>query len=105
MTFSRRDFVKTAGALAGGSLLSCKPVPKEVATQPGGPPDYSITIAVSPVELAPNHIISTTTYNGQFPGPLLRFRIAVTMETEKIVPMLLNMNRRPVVAATSSGTR
>ena len=74
MTFSRRDFVKTAGALAGGSLLSCKPVPKEVATQPGGPPDYSITIAVSPVELAPNHIISTTTYNGQFPGPLLRFK-------------------------------
>lgn len=25
------------------------------------------------VELAPDHIVSTTTYNGQFPGPLLRF--------------------------------
>ncbi len=26
------------------------------------------------MELAPNRIISTTTYNGQFPGPLLRFK-------------------------------
>jgi FtsP/CotA-like multicopper oxidase with cupredoxin domain len=26
------------------------------------------------VELAPNRIIFTTTYNGQFPGPLLRFK-------------------------------
>jgi FtsP/CotA-like multicopper oxidase with cupredoxin domain len=74
MSFSRRDFVKAAGALAGGSLLSCKPVPKEAASQPSGPADYTLTIAVKPVELAPNRIISTTTYNGQFPGPLLRFK-------------------------------
>jgi FtsP/CotA-like multicopper oxidase with cupredoxin domain len=26
------------------------------------------------VELAPDHIVSTTLYNGQFPGPLLRFK-------------------------------
>ncbi len=26
------------------------------------------------MELAPKHIVSTTTYNGQFPGPLLRFQ-------------------------------
>ena len=42
--------------------------------QPGGPADYTLTIAVTPVELAPNRIISTTTYNGQFPGPLLRLK-------------------------------
>ena len=29
---------------------------------------------MKPVELAPNRIVSTTTYNGQFPGPLLRFK-------------------------------
>jgi FtsP/CotA-like multicopper oxidase with cupredoxin domain len=26
------------------------------------------------VEIAPNRIISAATYNGQFPGPLLRFK-------------------------------
>ncbi len=37
-------------------------------------PDYTLTIAVKPVELAPNRILSMTTYNGQFPGPLLRLK-------------------------------
>ena len=36
--------------------------------------DYTLRIATGPVELAPNRIVSTTTYNAQFPGPLLRFR-------------------------------
>jgi len=36
--------------------------------------DYTLHIKNSPVEIAPNRIISATTYNGQFPGPLLRFR-------------------------------
>ncbi|HEY4365234.1 MAG TPA: multicopper oxidase domain-containing protein [Bryobacteraceae bacterium] len=74
MSLSRRDLLKTAGALASGSLVSCTSVPKDSATAPTGPADYTITIAVKPVELAPNKIISTTTYNGQFPGPLLRFK-------------------------------
>lgn len=80
--FSRRDLLKAAGGLAGGSLLSqtigCRQAgmqaSKEGASQTGGPADYTLTIAVKPVELAPNRIVSTTTYNGQFPGPLLRFQ-------------------------------
>ena len=36
--------------------------------------DYTLRIKSSPVEIAPNRIISMTTYNGQFPGPLLRFK-------------------------------
>ncbi|MGA8144905.1 MAG: multicopper oxidase domain-containing protein [Candidatus Acidiferrales bacterium] len=36
--------------------------------------DYTLHIQNSPVEIAPNRIISATTYNGQFPGPLLRFK-------------------------------
>src|ERR1039458_7253021 len=80
--FSRRDFVRTVGTLAGGSLLGqmvgCKqsslPQAKGGAPQADGPADYTLTIAVKPVELAPNRIVSTTTYNGQFPGPLLRFQ-------------------------------
>jgi FtsP/CotA-like multicopper oxidase with cupredoxin domain len=83
--FSRRNILKTAlstaGTLAGGSLLSqsigCKQPgmsqPNPAASQ-GGPADYTLTIAVTPVELAPNRIVSTATYNGQFPGPLLRLQ-------------------------------
>ncbi len=47
---------------------------KANAAQDEAKPDYSIRIAASPVEIAPKKIISTTTYNGQFPGPLLRFK-------------------------------
>jgi FtsP/CotA-like multicopper oxidase with cupredoxin domain len=36
--------------------------------------DYTIRIAAGAVELAPGKIVSATTYNGQFPGPLLRFK-------------------------------
>jgi FtsP/CotA-like multicopper oxidase with cupredoxin domain len=35
--------------------------------------DYTIGISEADVELAPNVTVRTTTYNGQFPGPLLRF--------------------------------
>ncbi len=74
--------MKGAGALAGGALLwqtaGCKQSalsqPKESSGQSGGPPDYTLTIAVKPVELGRNRIVSTTTYNGQFPGPVLRFK-------------------------------
>jgi FtsP/CotA-like multicopper oxidase with cupredoxin domain len=41
-----------------------------------GAADYTIRIQVSPIEIAPNRIISTTTYNAQFPGPLLRLKEA-----------------------------
>ena len=59
--FSRRNFVKAAGALAGGSLLTqsfgCKgpatSAPKEAAL-PAGAADYTLNIAVKPVELGPN---------------------------------------------------
>jgi len=70
---SRRNFLKAAGTMAGASLLSCEP-PKATQSRDDGPADYTLTIAVTPVELAPNHIVSTTTYNGRFPGPLLRFK-------------------------------
>ena len=36
--------------------------------------DHTLRIAKGNVELSPEHIVSTTLYNGQFPGPLLRFR-------------------------------
>ena len=39
-----------------------------------GPSDYALRISSSPVEISPKHIVSTIAYNGQFPGPLLRFK-------------------------------
>ena len=33
--------------------------------------DYTLRIASGLVELAPDHIASTTLYNDQFPGPLM----------------------------------
>ena len=36
--------------------------------------DYSLHIATGVLELSPGRIVSTTLYNGDFPGPLLRFK-------------------------------
>jgi len=49
-------------------------------SQPSGraadsePANYTLRIKTSPVEIAKNRIVSLTTYNGQFPGPLLRLK-------------------------------
>src|SRR5271166_2866227 len=69
---SRRNFLKAAGAAAGAALLSPPDLltqsPVAVAPPSGGPADYTLTIATKPIELAPNRIVSVTTYNGQYPG-------------------------------------
>jgi FtsP/CotA-like multicopper oxidase with cupredoxin domain len=99
---SRRNLVRAAGTFAGGSLLTqtfgCRqpaiPSPQKSVSQTDGLPDYTLTIAAKPVELAPNRIISTTTYNGQFPGPLLRFqegkRVTIDIHNETDTPEQLH---------------
>ena len=42
------------------------------------------------VEVGPQHIISTTTYNGQFPGSLLRFQ-----EGKQVIVDIYNDTDRP----------
>jgi FtsP/CotA-like multicopper oxidase with cupredoxin domain len=75
LTLARRDFLKLSSlaALAPGVA----PIARALA-QTSSPPepraDYTLRIASGLVELAPDHIISTTLYNGQCPGPLLRFK-------------------------------
>jgi FtsP/CotA-like multicopper oxidase with cupredoxin domain len=81
---SRRKFLKAAGLTAGAVLLSSGNVVAESGISPQssessagsevGSADYTLHIKTSPIEIAPNRIISATTYNGQFPGPLLRFK-------------------------------
>lgn len=75
---SRRSFLQTSGLTAGAMLLSETGSPSAAAMwgaqDSSGPADYTLHIKNSPVEIAPKRIISATTYDGQFPGPLLRFK-------------------------------
>jgi FtsP/CotA-like multicopper oxidase with cupredoxin domain len=82
---SRRRFLKAAGLTASAALLSPRngfaqtlpPLPHRAsaATAPddSAAADYTLHIKASAVEIAPKRIVSAVTYNGQFPGPLLRF--------------------------------
>ncbi len=77
---SRRSFLKTATAATAASLLpaGCKapnPPPRASSEeQASAPADYTLRIAATPLEIASDRIISVATYNGQIPGPLLRFK-------------------------------
>ncbi len=74
---SRREFLKATGLTTGALLLSSNRAAAEAsakaAQSESGPADYTIRIQAVPIEIAPGEILSTITYNGQFPGPLLRF--------------------------------
>jgi FtsP/CotA-like multicopper oxidase with cupredoxin domain len=83
----RRDFLKMTGITAGVGLVCSRNALSLGAASLGSGsfgapssqddsnrPDYVLRISASPVEIAPKHIVSTITYNGQFPGPLLRFK-------------------------------
>jgi FtsP/CotA-like multicopper oxidase with cupredoxin domain len=81
---SRRQFLTTASALAtvglsapslrlsnlrlGSSMCDAARAREQAAA------DYTLHIGATPVEIAPKRIVSTVTYNGKFPGPLLRFK-------------------------------
>jgi FtsP/CotA-like multicopper oxidase with cupredoxin domain len=65
MPISRRHFLEAAALSPLASL------PPALAA---ARPDYTLRIAKGLIELAPEQIVSTTLYNGQFPGPLLRFK-------------------------------
>ncbi len=83
----RREFLKLAGVLTGSALstsvnaygetaMSRSKLPDHSVTrsQPDRPADYALHIGTGLVEVASQRFLSTTTYNGQFPGPLLRFK-------------------------------
>src|SRR5437879_5288869 len=82
---SRRQFLRSMGLGTGALLLSTRdsfaptafPMLHDEVSHPISDPDsadYVLHIRMSSVEIAPKLIISITTYNGQFPGPLLRFK-------------------------------
>ena len=90
---SRRDFLRTTGLAAGACLFSPRfppPVLAIVHQPPGDSPDYTLHIKTSAFEIAPKRIVSAVTYNGQFPGPLLRLK-----EGRRIVVDVVNDTDTP----------
>lgn len=65
--------------------------------------DHVIRIGTSLVELGPDTIISTKTYNGQFPGPLLRLtegkRVVVDIHNDTDSPELLHWHGQTIPAS------
>jgi FtsP/CotA-like multicopper oxidase with cupredoxin domain len=74
---SRREFLRTA-SLATGTCFLANPLSltteNSQSQTPATAADYTLHIKASAIEIAPKRIVSATTYNGQFPGPLLRFK-------------------------------
>jgi FtsP/CotA-like multicopper oxidase with cupredoxin domain len=77
----RRNFLKLAGAATGAALLNSRVslgsdpvVPGAFAQSQARPADYTLHISAAVIEIAPKRLVSAITYDGQFPGPLLRFK-------------------------------
>src|SRR5580704_2084668 len=100
---SRREFLAAATAVAAGAVMRGQAgfaQPALLLPQTDAPADFSLTIATKPIELAPKRIVSVTTYNGQFPGPLLRFkegeRVTVDVHNETDVPEQLHWHGQAI---------
>ena len=78
MPLGRRNLLLGGGMAALSAALpklaQAQPAAGGTQASPQGAADHTIRIGNGLVELAPDRIISTTTYNGQFPGPLLRLQ-------------------------------
>jgi FtsP/CotA-like multicopper oxidase with cupredoxin domain len=92
MLIDRRSLLKYAGAVP--FLGSIPLVERGIAEPTAEKPDYTIRIGTGLVELSPERIVSTTLYNGQFPGPLLRFkegqRVVIDIHNDTDVPELVH---------------
>lgn len=93
MSLGQREFLKRSGLAA----LAVNAVSLELAARPlagvqasDEQPDHTIRVGTGLVELAPDHVISTTIYNGQFPDPLLRVtegkRVMVDIHSQTDTP-------------------
>ncbi|HBK06909.1 MAG TPA: copper oxidase [Acetobacteraceae bacterium] len=75
MKTDRRDFLKLGGlSLVGAAAPRIMPALAQPQPSETSKADYTIEIAPGLVDLGADQIVSTTLYNGQFPGPLLRFK-------------------------------
>src|SRR5690348_4464743 len=79
----RRDFLKSASLTALAGVLPATDAlgaqmhgaaSVDPAAMPAGKADHTLRIGHGVLELSDEKFVSTTLYNGDFPGPLLRFR-------------------------------
>jgi FtsP/CotA-like multicopper oxidase with cupredoxin domain len=88
MKLDRRRLLQYAGL---APLVAALPGPAFAAGDAdAGKADYTLRITTGLVELSPDHIVSTTLYNGQFPGPLVRLK-----EGERVVVDIYNDTDTP----------
>jgi FtsP/CotA-like multicopper oxidase with cupredoxin domain len=103
LSLSRRNLLKSGATAATAACLPLSlaaqqsQAPQRLTT---GAADYTLVIASSVVEIAKNKFVSTTTYNGQFPGPLLRFkegqRVTIDVRNDTDVPEQLHMHGQSI---------
>ena len=71
----RRQFLEGSAAAALGSGVVAGLTRTNLSLAAGRQPaDHTLRIGTALVEVGPQRFLSMTTYNGQFPGPLLRFK-------------------------------
>ena len=93
MLVNRRLLLEYSAALPLASMASgfARAADNPASSQKA---DYTIRTATGLVELSSEHIVSTTLYNGQFPGPLLRLtegkRIVVDIYNDTDAPEQLH---------------
>lgn len=116
MATSRRGFLSRSTFFGAGLVLdACTPKPEPLPSTRGGFPqadgdggedaattrrapvekaDFDLRIATGLVELADDQIVSTSLYNGQFPGPLVRLkegqRVDVDVHNDTDTPELVH---------------
>ena len=92
MIYDRRSLLKSMALASFAGVLA--PIARSADEISTAKADYTLRIGTGLVELSPEHIASTTLYNGQFPGPLLRFkegqRVVVDIHNDTDTPELVH---------------
>jgi len=114
---SRREFLKATCAIGAATVstpIALGRAPRGMLSgflrepQAAGAVDYTLHIKASPVEIARKRIVSVTTYNGQFPGPLLRFKegreVTVDIFNETDTPEQLHWHGQKVSSAVDGAS-
>ena len=90
--YNRRSLLRSMALAPFAGVLA--PIARSADEISTAKADYALRIGTGLVELSPEHIASTTLYNGQFPGPLLRFkegqRVVVDIHNDTDTPELVH---------------
>ena len=99
VSVDRRRFLEILGASA---LAATLPTRTPLVAEEAESADYTLRIGNGLVELSPDHIVSTTLYNGQFPGPLIRFkegqRTALDIYNDTDAPELVHWHGQMILS-------